>query len=213
MAAEVAGKNLLQALKATAGSRGPVLSIPVGSPLKALLRPVATRAEALNKEDVRRLTEWRNRFVASFLTEFEATESRTAAWLANIVGPNGNKILFMVDDLSGNTLGYMGLDYLNWEKLYGEADAIVRGGEAPPGLMTTALKTLLAWANNQLGLQSLGVRVRSDNTALEFYRKMGFRDVETIPLRRVENKEGLSWVEDPSLPAGGVSLVHMEYKY
>lgn len=206
------GRNLFAVLKATAGMPGPAVVIPVGSPPEALLRPVATKEELLNAEDIRMLTDWRNRFVQAFLTEFTATESRTARWLVEVVGPKEGKILFMVDDLNSRTSGYMGLDYIDWDQAYGEADAIVRGAEAAPGTMKCVLQTLLAWAQGQLGLRELGVRVRSDNSALEFYRKVGFQEVRRVPLRRVEEPQMIRWVEDESLESAKVYLVHMRWQ-
>jgi len=204
------GRTLVSTLKATAGTE-PSLCLPVGVPIRATLRPVATRLEVLNPDDIRCLTEWRNRFVKSFLTEFETTESRTAKWLTETVESNDQKILFMVDDLNGRTLGYMGLDFINWETGYGEADAIVRGEEAAPGTMKIALQTLLSWALGQLGLKSLGVRVRSDNTALEFYRKVGFSEQRRVPLRRVDESDMIRWAENSSLKSADLSLVYMSY--
>src|SRR5205807_8901887 len=93
-----AGRELLLALKNTAGAAGPQLTLAVGRPPVALLRPVATRPQYLNPGDVKVLTFWRNKFVRSFLTEFEATEARTAQWLTQVVGPNSGKLLFMVDN-------------------------------------------------------------------------------------------------------------------
>lgn len=203
------GRNLLLVLKATAGMPGPALVIHVGSPPVAFLRPVATKKELINAEDVRLLTNWRNRFVQAFLTEFQATESRTIRWLEQVVGPKEGKILFMVDDLNGHTFGYMGLDYIDWDQAYGEADAVVRGAEAAPGTMKRALQTLLAWARGQLGLRELGVRVRSDNTALEFYRKVGFYEVRRVPLHRVEEPEMIHWVEDETVENAEIYLVYM----
>ena len=209
MVAVLVGRNLLNAVKASTRPRGPVLSLPVGSPVEAVLRPVATRREDLNAKDVRVLSEWRNRHLRAFLTEFQATEYRTARWLNEMVGPDDTRILFMVDDAKGRTIGYMGLAFIDWENRSAEADAVVRGVEAPPGMMTRALRTLLSWARGQLGLPRLGVRVLSDNTALEFYRKFGFREVRRTPLRRVEEEDMIRWIEDPSLPHSERSLVHM----
>ena len=200
--------DLLRALKESANSR-PGLCIPAGIPVQALLRPVSTKPESLNRDDVRRLTEWRNRFVRSFLTEFEATHERTAQWLVEVVGAKEGKILFMVDDLDGQTFGYMGLDFMDWNKSYGEADAVVRGGHARPGVMKLSLQTLLHWAGQQLGLQTLGVRVRSDNTAVDFYRKVGFREIFRVPLRCVHELGMIRWVEAESLETGQIYLIHM----
>ena len=206
------GRALLTSLKTTAGTSGPAVMIPVGSKPVAFLRPVATKKNSLNSQDVQYLTEWRNRFVTSFLTEFHATHERTARWLVETVGTNDRKILFMVDDLDGRTFGYMGLDQIDWEEAYGEADAIVRGGEAPPGVMKLALQTLLSWAQQQLCLRKLGVRVRSDNIALAFYEKVGFREVRRVALRRTEEPRMIRSVEDESLVDPTLFLVHMVWQ-
>ncbi|MEW5802910.1 MAG: GNAT family N-acetyltransferase [bacterium] len=203
------GKYLVRVMKDTANSKGPPLCIPVFSPNPVLLRPVATQPDFLDAKDISCLTKWRNRFVRSFLTEFEANEKQTSDWLVNLVGPGDTKILFMVDDLFGRTFGYMGLDFIDWEKASGEADAVVRGAEAPRGIMSLTLRTMLIWARRQLGLNTLGVRVLSDNTALEFYRKSGFHEIRRIPLRRVEEKNKICWVEDISVQSSERSLVHM----
>lgn len=207
------GRDLLAALKATAGAAGPGLVIPVGSPLEATLRPVATSEKLLNAKDVQALTDWRNRYVNAFLSEFEATPGRTARWLVDVVRVNSGKILFMADDLSGETWGYMGLDYIDWDRGYGEADAIVRGGDAVPGRTKRALQALLAWGRGHLGLRELGVRVRSDNPAVAFYRKGSFREVRRVPLRRVAEPGGARWVEDPSLQSAPIHLVHMRWEH
>ena len=184
--------------------------IPAGRPPVALLRPVATRSDLINGDDVRCLTEWRNRHVTAFLTEFQATESQTARWLTETVAADAGKILFMVDDLQQRTFGYMGLAFIDWDEGYGEADAVVRGRAAAKGTMAVALSTLLAWARGQLRLETLGVRVRSDNVgALSFYEKVGFREQRRAPLRRTEAPGLVRWVDADEACEHGVSLVHM----
>jgi hypothetical protein len=170
---------------------------------------VATRSEYVRPADVAVLTAWRNRFVRAFLTEFEATPEQTTRWLTQTVGPNPGKILFMLDDLAGKTFAYMGLDFIDWMRSTGEADAIVRGGEAPAGTMKLALETLMAWANGALGLRTLGVRVRSDNTALSFYQRVGFIEQWREPLRQAQEPNMTRWVPDPSVKNPQVELVHM----
>jgi RimJ/RimL family protein N-acetyltransferase len=204
------GRELLRATKAAASSTPPSLSIPVDQPVAGMLRPVATRLERVSPDDVRALTEWRNRFVQAFLTEFHATEERTRRWLVESVGPDDSRILFMLDDAGGRTVGYMGLAFIDWKTGYAEADAVVRGADAPHGLVTRALRTMWRWGRAGLGLSRLGVRVRSDNSAIAFYEKAGFREVRRGPLRRMEAADGVRWVEDASLADGELSLVHME---
>jgi RimJ/RimL family protein N-acetyltransferase len=161
---------------------------------------------------VEALTRWRNRFVRSFLTEFEATEARTLDWLLGPVADDQGKVLFMADALDGRTFGYLGLDAIDWERRTGEADAIVRGEEAPPGAMAAALIGLLRWAQDALGLQELSVRVLSDNRALRFYEGIGFVERRRVPLRREERSMGeVAWVEDPGSPGAARSLVHLRW--
>ena len=186
-------------------------SIPVGNPCVAVLRPVVTAAGKVNPDDVRILTEWRNRFVRSFLTEFEATEARTAAWLTQVVGPDPTRFLFMLEDLAGRTIGYLGLAFIDWEERTGEADAIVRGVETQPGVMTKALLALLRWAHHELGLTTaLKVRVRSDNPAVHFYLKLG-AETRRVPLREIEEPGMKRWVEDESLPSSETELVYITF--
>ena len=206
------GRKLLEALKRSAGGPGPELGLVVGSPPQSILRPIATRRERLNQSDVRVLTEWRNQFVTSFLTEFQAIEERTADWLVTFVGPNPNKILFMVDDAVGNTFGYMGLDLIDWEDHTGEVDAIVRGGTASRGAMAAALTALIQWARVQLELDQIYVRVRSDNSALHFYEKIGFEEFRRVALIRRQKQNEIHWEEDETSEIDSPCLVHLRYE-
>lgn len=206
------GRQCLVSLKATAAANKLTLALPVGSPISAILRPIPTAPGSLDAQDVSLLSEWRNRFVKSFLTEFVATDERTGKWLNGAVHNDDGKILLMVETLSGERVGHIGLGFINWSTGYGEADAIVRGGNAPHGLMKLALQTTLQWAKDQLGLNTLGVRVRSDNTALDFYRKVGFEEIKRIPLAVTSTPDMITWTEDPALKDAKASLVHMIYK-
>jgi RimJ/RimL family protein N-acetyltransferase len=205
-----AGRELLRAAKASAAPGQPTLSLAIGRPVAGLLRPVSTRPGRTSPADVRALTDWRNRHVKSFLTEFVANEERTERWLVESVGPDDSRILFMVEDAAARTVGYMGLAFIDWETGYAEFDAIVRGAEAPPGLMARSIRTMWSWGRSALGLERLCGRVRSDNPALAFFEKLGVREHGRVPLRREEDRGEVRWVEDPSMEPGGPSLVHLE---
>jgi RimJ/RimL family protein N-acetyltransferase len=208
----MSGEVLLRALKDSTRAGVPALVLPVGAPLRAVLRPIATVPGALDPQDVRLLTVWRNRHVQRFLTEFVATDERTAAWLTGTIHANGSKLLFMLDAPDGTRLGHLGIGFIDWRRGYGEADAIVSGGASPPGLMKLALRTLLCWAREQLGLAHLAVRVRSDNPALEFYCRVGFVEMLRVPLLAEHVADGIVWCEAPERPESPVSLVHMRYE-
>jgi len=205
-----AARDLFQALKENSTLNRPCLSIPVGYPVEAFMRPVCTSTGQLNENDVRILTEWRNRHVHSFLTEFEATETRTAAWLTEVIGPDPTRIMFMLDDLNSQTIGYLGLGFIDWERQEGEADAAVRGVKAAPGIMTRAFLTLLGWTYEQLGLKIIRGRVRTDNPALRFFLKLA-TETKRVPLRRIEEPGMVRWVEDETLVTSPVSLVHLTF--
>jgi RimJ/RimL family protein N-acetyltransferase len=205
------GQALFAAYKQAAGA-GVDLVIPVGQPVEALLRPIASNSAHIALSDARLLSEWRNRFVSSFLTEFDAHETRTANWLATAVARDPGKILFMVDSLDGRSVGHVGLGFIDWERGYVEADAIVRGGDCRKGLMTLALQTLLHWARVGLGLAEAWVRVRSDNPALAFYDKAGFDEVKRVPLSSSSADGQITWVEDPAAGAAAPALVYMRYR-
>ena len=205
------GRDLLNSVKAAA-SAPPCMGIPVGKPVRAFLRPVITYGADENSEDVYRLSVWRNKFVTAFLTEFEATPGRTAKWLREAIAKDDSRILFMVDDLEGNTFGYIGLAFIDWDKNAGEADSVVRGEWAAPGLMTEVLRTLLTWARGQLGLEAIGVRVRSAHPALGFYEKFGFQELERVPLIKSKDGNMVVWSEDrgnTSVSPEAPHLVHM----
>lgn len=202
------GEQLLACLKSVAGMPGPQLGLQVGTSGMAWLRPVATRRELQNEHDIRCLTDWRNKFVTSFLSEFEATDRQTADWLANIIGPDNSRIFFMVDNAEGLTIGYMGIAFIDWKTGYAEADSIVRGADAAKGVMMSALQTLLTWGQGQLGLRAIGVRVRSDNPALAFYQKFGFAEQKRVPLSSRVEPGKLVWYEDQDNANPTISLVY-----
>lgn len=207
------GQQLFAAIKQTARAAQPGLVLPVGQPLAAVIRPIATVPGHTDALDVQLLTEWRNRHVKSFLTEFVSTPERTNAWLEGGVHANAGKMLFMVETPDGERVGHVGLGFIDWERGYGEADAIVSGGKSPPGLMKSSLLALMQWARDALGLQTLAVRVRSDNTALDFYRKVGFIEYQRVPIVASEVPGGIDWAEDSLALNSPASLVYMQLDF
>lgn len=201
--------DLLRSLKESAGRR-PELCLTVGTPVESRLRCVATVPDRINEEDVRCLTEWRNQHVSSFLTEFEASPERTRNWLTEHVRRNDGKILFMVEDAGGRTIGYMGISFIDWQARAAEADSVVRGLDAPRGLMGRALLHLLAWARAQLLIEEFHVRVRSDNPAVGFYERIGFEELWREPHLREARGEEIHWRPAREGESGSMDLVHMK---
>jgi len=55
------------------------------------------------------LTEWRDRTMRFFLTHFTPSEARTRAWLANVVLPADDRLLFLLETDPGCFVGNFGL--------------------------------------------------------------------------------------------------------
>lgn len=210
MGISTVGQQLFAAIKQTSRAGQPGLVLPVGQPLVGLIRPVATVPGHTDALDVQLLSDWRNRHVRSFLTEFFSTPERTVGWLTGSVHENIGKMLFMVETPGGERVGHVGLGFIDWQVGYGEADAIVSGGKSPPGLMKASLLALMQWAHDALGLQKLVVRVRSDNSAMDFYRKVGFREYQRVPIVAKAVPGGIDWAEDLHAISAPAALVYMQ---
>ena len=201
------GRDILRLWKIQSSSPGPRPALLVGTDFH--LGPVATEPGLTDLREVEALTEWRNENRDRFLTQFDATTKRTNDWLTDVVGPSDKRILFMLrDNVKSDEKAYLGLAFIDWQASYGEADAIVRGASLPRGTMKLALNTLLDWAVGTLGLSEIGVRVRSDNPAMAFYKKVGFRETDRVALKREEGSDGVNWTECPDLVGAELSLVH-----
>src|SRR5690606_5067419 len=124
---QLSGKEILRAFKASATIVGPSIGLRIPGFDGYFIRPINTNNSYLDNHDVECLTTWRNRFVNAFLTEFVATEARTAHWLSEVVRVDDSRILFMIENQRSKSVGYLGIAYIDWEKSYVEADAVVKG--------------------------------------------------------------------------------------
>lgn len=172
------------------------------------LRPVSCGQPA--PDDVYCLTYWRNQNAQAFLSEFVATEARTERWLREYVCPDPTRVVFMVE-VAGETVGYMGIANIDWAQRSFELDGIVRGrGDAPPGVMTCGVLTMIDWAGGYLGLDRPEVRVLAHNTrAVAFYRRMGFVGSRHVALRRVTSDGESQLIEDPAAQPAAAVLMYM----
>mgnify|MGYP000911744390 CR=1 FL=1 len=75
------GQQLFAAIKQTTRAGQPGLALPVGQPLVAVIRPIATVPGHTDALDVQLLTEWRNRLApgeAWYVTDVDACNVRRA---------------------------------------------------------------------------------------------------------------------------------------
>jgi len=156
------------------------------------LVPVNCSEKNIDSEVVALLTHARNSNPLSFLTMFTATEEGTRKWLSQVVAKEHNRILFMLKNKKNHSYyGYMGLAFGDKEGGYIEADAVVRIAKHKiHGLMKASLVGLLQWVRNELGINTIGVRVLTDNAAIAFYEKCGFVKQKIIDLYESKDLDG-----------------------
>lgn len=175
--------------------KGGNFSIPVYKEKSqvAVLNPITKRHLDYAKENqelIKFLCEWRESASKWYPTIFKVTEEGTKIWLENQVIGAEDRILFIAETMEGIPFGHMGL-------YRGEADNFIRGRkDILSGGMTYALIAMLKWAFLELNLKGLYLRVFSDNQrAIAFYKRCGFKEVDKIPLRKIEKKEIIRWEE------------------
>ena len=72
--------------------------------------------------------------------------------------------------------------------------------------MGAAVRELLDWKFTDLGFSESYLRVFSDNTrAVNFYRQIGYREIQRVPLRKVEEPGITRWEE--VVPAPYVEVI------
>jgi perosamine synthetase len=132
------------------------------------------------------LTRWRNENVAAYPSQFVATPISTKAWLRDRVLGVPDRMLFLVINKFGRTVGHLGFASAINDDCSLEMDNIVRGvksGDA--GIMMSAMITLMDWAEEKVGPREIYLRVFECNThAITFYEKLGFVRDRLLPLTK-----------------------------
>jgi len=165
-------------------------AIPIGD--LGFLIPVC---EAHKADDtlIEQLTVWRNRHVAAYPTQFVATVDSTRKWLSGRLLAVSDRMLFLIVDPLGKTLGHIGFSgCINDERRF-EIDNVVRGELSGfPGLFSRAIFSLMEWSRKLLNVEGFFLRVMDDNAhAIRFYEKNGFVLDRRIPLVK-ESHSGMT---------------------
>jgi perosamine synthetase len=178
------------------------------------LRP-ATTSSLNNESEINLLVNWRISLQEWFPSQFKVTFDGTKKWLDEQVIQKNERILFFVETNEGFPIGYAGLLGFNYKKRFCELEGIIRGvANMEPGIMTHACNTLLKWAFEVLGVESIGLVSFSDNEkALNLYQRLGFREMQRIPLMKVVVGEGVSrWVAVMGQPYDKAERYYMSMK-
>lgn len=129
---------------------------------------------AADAQDATALSDWRDANRRWFLTEFPRDARATQAWIEAIrVAPDRLMMMIRADNQSVGVVGLRGIDLGRGEA---EVDNVLRGRPTPGrhGFMSLAVRTLAAWAADELSVRRLYLHVFRDNPACDFYRQLGF---------------------------------------
>jgi perosamine synthetase len=129
---------------------------------------------------------WRRDNMFAYPSQFPVTDAGTRSWLRSRLLDVPERLLFLVLDRYGRPVGHLGFANCLNDRCEMEIDNVVRGVKGSnAGIMSEAMRIVLNWAEEVIGPRAIFLRVFQDNAhAIAFYRKLGFRDGETISLRK-----------------------------
>lgn len=149
---------------------------------------------------VKLLAKWRDKANVWFPAQFKVTLGGTKKWAKEQLIDKKDRILFFfkVKD-EKKPFAHAGLYRFDYKNQSCEIDNVIRGEESEntKGAMTIGLETLVNWPFRHLGIKDLYLKVSSDNVrAIRLYERLGFSEVNRVPLFKSINNGVVSWVED-----------------
>ena len=130
------------------------------------------------RESLEQLRQWRNNpeLRKYFREHREISPDMQLDWYENRVSNNQNQVDFEIRT-SNVLIGHCGLYYIKWKDRVAEftiyiGDMRYRNG----GYGSDALRTLIKYGFDELNLHRIWCEVYSNNTAIDVYRRLGFKD-------------------------------------
>ena len=159
------------------------------------LRPITADFETTIAGCAELLSVWRAENPTLSPTRFHITHEGTERWITNAIINNNQRILFMVEDISGSYIGHMGFADFDYATRSAEVDLVLRGRkDTAYGLMEYAIRALVNWGRQELELEHIGLDVLWDNAhAISFYERCGFQKGGLIPLTREDAHGEIRW--------------------
>jgi perosamine synthetase len=173
-----------------------------------------TRECQENARIIHLLTKWRKKHEKWFLAQFPVTDARTKKWFRERLMDDSDRLLFMIS-VRGTYIGHVGLNRFDFCHETCEIDNIVRGEGGYPGIMESAIKTMMRWGRKKLKIKGYTLSTSSDNErALRLYKRLGFVVTKQMPLVYKKTKGGGEWVTAPKEYSGTIARfdVHMKQK-
>ena len=156
-----------------------------------------TWSDLNNKKIIKNLTDWRAENQIAFSKVFNVTESGTFIWLKKAVLTREDRLLFLVDDIFGKTVGHIGISSFNYKAQTCEIDNIVRGNiSSQSKVMEFAIHGLLTWVFERINPKYIKLRVFNDNTkAIALYYRLGFKLDILHPLEKCIKEDEIEWID------------------
>jgi RimJ/RimL family protein N-acetyltransferase len=166
-----------------------------------------TTETASNPQIIAALTRWRQKYMRFFLTQFEATESRTAAWLENVVLKDDTRILFLILDEVGREIGNFGV--ANIAAGSAELDNLIRGERGGDSrLIFFSELALMRWIYRQLKVDEIYLHVFSNNPkTIALHQSVGFSMSNSWGLIKQESADQIRYEVDYNRKPEATELV------
>lgn len=166
-----------------------------GGAREGVLRPV-TVAHLDDQEIVQRLTDWRNRSMEKFLSQFVATPERTRNWMRNVLLKMQGQMLFLVC-VNDQVVGHYGFKNLTFSEVL--LDNALRGERVGhPKLFVWAGQTLVQWLFREAAVQRVYAYVLADNAAsIMMNKQIGFGGWRRHPLAKCVREGDIFWEMGP----------------
>jgi perosamine synthetase len=137
-----------------------------------------------NKPLIEKFSLWRRNNQFAYPNRFQVSIEGTETWLKHAVIENPDRLLFIVLDKFGESIGHLGVLRIGAGEV--EIDNVLRGEARAPGIMYTAMEAIENFCYHEFGLESISLRVLKSNPhAIDFYEKLHYSKVTEIPLADV----------------------------
>jgi RimJ/RimL family protein N-acetyltransferase len=157
------------------------------------------------------MSNWRNAYRESFFTQFHASVEGTRNWAHSMILNQRDRILFLVSEETGRTIGHCGV--CNVSASEAEFDAIIRGErDGNPALMLAAQRVLMRWLLRDLHLKRLHARIFYSNIAsMRLFKELGMTVSKVETFDAVIDSATLHYVPTGRLTDGiGKKVAYLE---
>ncbi len=143
---------------------------------------------------------WRNKFNRMFPSQIKVTVESTILHLESLVDKH-DSILFLIEDDDRKIIGHIGA--INISTTEFELAHLMRGENTKnTEIIYFAEKALIEWCISELGVTEVKIEAMSYNLgAISIHEKMGFELERKIPIRKIDDKDGVKHIACPESEA------------